>query len=101
MIWTAASPAPRATSPAPRVRYGGNSLRPLRRQDHRHADCAADSQRDQRSKDYGNIADTFRPAHADYTYTQKYGFRDPRGGGRSSQRLTAPVVGAGAIAKSG
>lgn len=54
---------------------------------------------DQRSKDYGNIADTFRPGHADYTYTQKYGFRDPRGGGRSSARLTAPIVGAGAIAK--
>ena len=54
---------------------------------------------DQRSKDYGTIADTFRPGHADYTYTQKYGFRDPRGGGRSSARLTAPIVGAGAIAK--
>ncbi|MFO7543259.1 MAG: chorismate synthase [Thiobacillus sp.] len=54
---------------------------------------------DQRSKDYGNIADTFRPGHADYTMTQKYGFRDPRGGGRSSARLTAPIVGAGAIAK--
>ncbi len=54
---------------------------------------------DQRSKDYGNIAETFRPGHADYTYTQKFGFRDPRGGGRSSARLTAPIVGAGAIAK--
>ena len=54
---------------------------------------------DQRSKDYGNIGETFRPGHADYTYTQKYGFRDPRGGGRSSARLTAPIVGAGAIAK--
>jgi len=54
---------------------------------------------DQRSKDYGNIAETFRLGHADYTYTQKYGFRDPRGGGRSSARLTAPIVGAGAIAK--
>ena len=54
---------------------------------------------DQRSKDYGNIAETFRPGHADYTYTQKYGFRDYRGGGRSSARLTAPIVGAGAIAK--
>jgi chorismate synthase len=54
---------------------------------------------DQRSKDYGNISETFRPGHADYTYTQKYGLRDPRGGGRSSARLTAPVVGAGAIAK--
>jgi len=55
--------------------------------------------RDQRSKDYGNIADTFRPGHADYTYWHKYGIRDPRGGGRSSARLTAPVVGAAAIAK--
>ena len=54
---------------------------------------------DQRSKDYGNIVDTFRPGHADYTYWQKYGIRDPRGGGRSSARLTAPVVGAAAIAK--
>jgi len=54
---------------------------------------------DQRSKDYGNILDTFRPGHADYTYWHKYGIRDPRGGGRSSARLTAPVVGAAAVAK--
>ncbi len=54
---------------------------------------------DQRSKDYGNIVDTFRPGHADYVYWQKYGIRDYRGGGRSSARLTAPVVGAGAVAK--
>ena len=54
---------------------------------------------DQRSKDYSNIADTFRPAHADYTYTQKYGVRDYRGGGRSSARETAMRVAAGAIAK--
>ncbi len=54
---------------------------------------------DQRSKDYGNIVDRFRPGHADYTYWHKYGIRDPRGGGRSSARLTAPVVGAAAIAK--
>tara|TARA_R110001599_G_scaffold171353_1_gene362460 strand:+ start:478798 stop:479931 length:1134 start_codon:yes stop_codon:yes gene_type:complete len=54
---------------------------------------------DQRSKDYGNITETFRPGHADYAYWHKYGIRDPRGGGRSSARLTAPVVGAGAIAK--
>ena len=54
---------------------------------------------DQRSKDYSNIMDTFRPAHADYTYTQKYGFRDYRGGGRSSARETAMRVAAGAIAK--
>ena len=54
---------------------------------------------DQRSKDYGNILDTFRPGHADFTYYQKYGRRDPRGGGRSSARLTAPMVAAGAVAK--
>ncbi|MDP3671677.1 MAG: chorismate synthase [Telluria sp.] len=54
---------------------------------------------DQRSKDYGNIVESFRPGHADYTYWHKYGVRDPRGGGRSSARLTAPVVGAAAIAK--
>jgi chorismate synthase len=54
---------------------------------------------DQRSKDYSNIVDTFRPSHADYTYTQKYGLRDYRGGGRSSARETAMRVAAGAIAK--
>ncbi|BEV73713.1 MULTISPECIES: chorismate synthase [unclassified Paludibacterium] len=54
---------------------------------------------DQRSRDYGNIADTFRPGHADYTYWHKYGVRDPRGGGRSSARETAVRVAAGAIAK--
>ena len=54
---------------------------------------------DQRSKDYGNIAEQFRPAHADYTYHMKYGFRDYRGGGRSSARETAMRVAAGAIAK--
>jgi len=55
--------------------------------------------KDQRSKDYGNIINQFRPAHADYTYTQKYGFRDYRGGGRSSARETAMRVAAGGIAK--
>jgi chorismate synthase len=54
---------------------------------------------DQKSKDYGNIAQTFRPGHADYTYSMKYGFRDYRGGGRSSARETAMRVAAGAIAK--
>ena len=54
---------------------------------------------DQRSKDYGNILQTFRPGHADYTYLHKYGVRDPRGGGRSSARMTAPTVAAGAVAK--
>ncbi|MCJ0763957.1 chorismate synthase [Variovorax terrae] len=54
---------------------------------------------DQRSKDYSAIAQTFRPGHADYTYFHKYGIRDPRGGGRSSARLTAPTVAAGAVAR--
>ena len=54
---------------------------------------------DQRSQDYSKIMDTFRPGHADYTYAQKYGVRDYRGGGRSSARETAVRVGAGGIAK--
>ena len=61
--------------------------------------CLLIKNTDQRSKDYGNILQTFRPGHADYTYFQKYGIRDPRGGGRSSARLTAPTVAAGAVAK--
>ncbi|HEY0200994.1 MAG TPA: chorismate synthase [Burkholderiaceae bacterium] len=54
---------------------------------------------DQRSSDYQSIAQSFRPGHADYTYWHKYGIRDPRGGGRSSARLTAPTVAAGAVAR--
>lgn len=54
---------------------------------------------DQRSRDYGNLIDTFRPGHADYTYWQKYGVRDHRGGGRSSARETAVRVAAAAIAR--
>jgi len=54
---------------------------------------------DQRSRDYGDIKDKFRPGHADYTYTAKYGIRDYRGGGRSSARETAMRVAAGAIAR--
>jgi chorismate synthase len=54
---------------------------------------------DQRSKDYGDIAEKFRPGHADYTYSQKYGIRDYRGGGRSSARETAMRVAAGGIAR--
>ncbi|MBL4865296.1 MAG: chorismate synthase, partial [Pseudomonadales bacterium] len=54
---------------------------------------------DQKSKDYTDIKDTFRPGHADYTYSHKYGFRDYRGGGRSSARETAMRVAAGAVAK--
>ncbi len=54
---------------------------------------------DARSKDYANIADAYRPGHADYTYDAKYGHRDPRGGGRSSARETAMRVAAGAVAR--
>src|ERR687889_624393 len=54
---------------------------------------------DQRSKDYGEIAERFRPGHADYTYWRKYGVRDYRGGGRASARETAMRVAAGAIAR--
>ena len=54
---------------------------------------------DQKSKDYSHISDKFRPSHADYTYFEKYGIRDYRGGGRSSARETAARVAAGAIAK--
>ena len=54
---------------------------------------------DSKSKDYADIAETYRPAHADYTYDKKYGLRDPRGGGRSSARETACRVAAGAIAR--
>lgn len=54
---------------------------------------------DQRSKDYSEIAKTFRPGHADITYHQKYGIRDPRGGGRSSARETAARVAAGGVAR--
>jgi chorismate synthase len=61
--------------------------------------CLLIQNTDQRSKDYGDIVKTFRPGHADYTYFHKYGLRDPRGGGRSSARLTAPMVAAGAVAK--
>ena len=61
--------------------------------------CLLIKNTDQRSKDYSNILQTFRPGHADYSYWHKYGIRDPRGGGRSSARLTAPMVGAGAVAK--
>lgn len=55
--------------------------------------------KDQKSKDYSHIAEKFRPSHADYTYQEKYGIRDYRGGGRSSARETAARVAAGAIAK--
>ena len=54
---------------------------------------------DQRSKDYADVANAYRPGHADFTYDAKYGFRDWRGGGRSSARETAARVAAGAIAR--
>src|SRR5574337_2165596 len=61
--------------------------------------CLLIRNQDQRSKDYGSIAQTFRPGHADYTYWHKYGIRDPRGGGRSSARETTMRVAAAVIAK--
>ena len=61
--------------------------------------CLVIKNEDQKSKDYSHIADKYRPSHADYTYQQKYGHRDYRGGGRSSARETAARVAAGAIAK--
>jgi len=61
--------------------------------------CLQITNKDQRSKDYSNIMNQFRPGHADYSYTQKFGFRDYRGGGRSSARETAMRVAAGGIAK--
>ncbi|MDA0193642.1 MAG: chorismate synthase [Bacteroidetes bacterium] len=61
--------------------------------------CLLIENENQKSKDYSHIADSFRPSHADFTYQQKYGFRDYRGGGRSSARETAARVAAGAIAK--
>ena len=54
---------------------------------------------DQRSKDYSEIGQKFRPGHADYSYLQKYGLRDPRGGGRSSARLTAPAATIAAVSR--
>ena len=70
-------------------------------QDDRHTDWAGDSRMSgsARSRDYGEIVDSFRPGHADYTYWKKYGIRDYRGGGRSSARETAMRVAAGAIAR--
>jgi len=61
--------------------------------------CLVIKNEDQKSKDYSHIADKYRPSHADFTYQQKYGHRDYRGGGRSSARETAARVAAGAIAK--
>jgi len=61
--------------------------------------CVVIENQDQRSKDYSHIQNTYRPSHADFTYDAKYGFRDYRGGGRSSARETAARVAAGAIAK--
>lgn len=61
--------------------------------------CILIKNQDQKSKDYDHIKDVFRPSHADFTYQEKYGFRDYRGGGRSSARVTAGWVAAGAIAK--
>ncbi len=86
--------------PAPRARYGAHPCRAYSRarpQARRSALLVANE--DQRSRDYEKIKDRFRPGHADYTYQQKYGFRDYRGGGRSSARETVVRVAAGAIAR--
>ena len=97
---TAASPAPRAMS-----RSGAKRTRSKSSPACSKAEPPARRSRllirntDQRSKDYSKIKDTFRPGHADYTYWQKYGIRDYRGGGRQSARETAVRVAAGAIAK--
>ena len=61
--------------------------------------CIVIKNKDQKNKDYAHISDKYRPSHADYTYQQKYGHRDYRGGGRSSARETASRVAAGAVAK--
>jgi chorismate synthase len=61
--------------------------------------CLVIDNQDQRSKDYSDIRDSFRPGHADFTYQAKYGVRDYRGGGRSSARETAARVAAGAVAR--
>lgn len=61
--------------------------------------CLLIKNTNQRSTDYNNILETFRPGHADYSYLHKYGLRDPRGGGRASARMTAPTVAAGAVAR--
>src|SRR5450631_3466068 len=102
-------PAPARTvafyHPAAGSRCGKDSVRrdgasgDRRAGDDRHADRVVDRETDQRSKDYSDIKDKFRPGHADYTYEAKYGLRDYRGGGRSSARETATRVAAGAIAR--
>jgi chorismate synthase len=89
--------APRHTTSG--AGHGRNSVRCVSGHDNGTPIALLIRNQDQRSKDYGNITDSFRPGHADFTYWKKYGIRDPRGGGRSSARLTAPVVAAGAIAK--
>jgi chorismate synthase len=96
---SAASGAEQVYHPAAGTRRRGNPVGRLRGADNRHADPVDDPQYGQRSKDYGAIADTFRPGHADITYHQKYGLRDPRGGGRSSARETAARVAAGGVAR--
>ena len=90
--------APR--DPAARVRHRRDPVRRVRGPHHRHADRAADPQRGPAQQGLrATSPTTFRPGHADYTYWQKYGIRDYRGGGRSSARETAVRVAAGAIAR--
>jgi chorismate synthase len=86
--------------PAARGRRGRDPVGHLRGADDRHADPADDPQHRPAVEGlFGEIAETFRPGHADITYHQKYGLRDPRGGGRSSARETAARVAAGGVAR--
>ena len=88
-IWTGAGPAEPAYHPAPRTGPGAYPVRRVRGRTTGTPIGLLIENVDQRSKDYGEIMDRFRPGHADYTYHQKYGIRDYRGGGRSSARNRA------------
>nr|WP_087910436.1 chorismate synthase [Croceicoccus marinus] len=85
--------------PAARTGRGAHPVGRVRRADHRHAISLMIENTDQRSKDYSDIAKSYRPGHADFAYDAKYGLRDYRGGGRSSARETAARVAAGAVAR--
>jgi chorismate synthase len=95
-----AAPRPVESSPpSGRNPTGAHPVGRVRGAHHRHADQLMIENVDQRSKDYSEVAKAYRPGHADYAYDAKYGFRDYRGGGRSSARETAARVAAGAVAR--
>jgi chorismate synthase len=96
---TAQARAEQVHHPAARGRRGRDPVGRVRGRLHRHPIQLMIRNTDQRSKDYGDIAEKFRPGHADITYWQKYGIRDYRGGGRSSARETAARVAAGGVAR--